>query len=399
MIKELREKYNKEFTQEKYNAFLKDINSAYKPIEFNISETPIFIPAELRDELSNACVDILDFLKSDKYKELSKNAIPTGLEVPNESANAELLAIDFAVTKDKDGKYLPQLIELQGFASLYCYQELLDMKMRAHFDIPENYTHRFRGLTHETYIEKLRKTLIGDENPDSVILLEIDPDQQKTAIDFWATQDWLGITPVHIGDITKEGKQLFYMKDGKEGKVKTQIKRIYNRVIYDELKNKKDLKYDFKISEELDVKWIAHPNWFFKISKYILPFIKSKYAPESIFLSDLKEIPNDLENYVLKPLFSFAGAGVIFDVKREDIENVTDREDFVLQKKIVYAPVIKTLDEPAKAEIRILFLWTEGEEPVPVINLVRMGKGKMMGVDFNKGKTWVGSSIGYFPKQ
>lgn len=394
MIKSLRENYIKNFSQEKYEAFLKDINSVYKPIEFKISETPVFIPAELRDELSNACIDILNFLKSDKFKELSKNAIPPGLEVPNESANTELLAIDFAVTKDKDGNYLPQLIELQGFASLFCYQELLDMKMRTHFDIPDDYTHRFRGLTHETYLEKLRKTLIGDENPENVILLEIEPDKQKTAIDFWATQDWLGITPVHIGDIEKEGKKLYYHKDGK----KIQIKRIYNRVIYDELKNRSDVKYNFKISEDLDVKWIAHPNWFFKISKYILPFIKSKYAPESIFLSELKEIPADLENYVLKPLFSFAGVGVIFDVKKEDIENVKDRENYVLQKKIVYAPVVETLDEPAKVEIRILFLWNEGEEPVPVINLVRMGKGKMMGVDFNKGKTWVGSSIGYFPK-
>ena len=352
MIKSLREKYIKEFTQEKYEAFLKDINSAYKPIEFKISETPVFIPAELRDELSNACIDILNFLKSDKFKELSKNAIPPGLEVPNESANTELLAIDFAVTKDSDGNYLPQLIELQGFASLYCYQELLDMKMRAHFDIPENYTHRFRGLTHETYLEKLKKTLIGDENPENVILLEIEQNKQKTAIDFWATDDWLGITPVHIGDIEKEGKKLFYHKDGK----KIQIKRIYNRVIYDELKNRSDIKYNFKISEDLDVKWVAHPNWFFKISKYILPFIKSKYAPESIFLSDLKEIPADLENYVLKPLFSFAGVGVIFDVKKEDIENVKDRGNFVLQKKITYAPVVETLDEPAKVEIRILFL-------------------------------------------
>lgn len=395
MIKSLRENYIKNFTQEKYESFLKDINSVYKPIEFKVSETPIFIPSELRDELSNACIDILNFLKSDKFKEISKNAIPPGLEVPNESPHAELLAIDFAVTKDADGNFLPQLIELQGFASLFCYQELLDMKMRAHFDIPEDYTHRFRGLTHETYLEKLKKTLIGDENPENVILLEIEPDKQKTAIDFWATQDWLGITPVHIGEIIKEGKKLYYHKDGK----KIQIKRIYNRVIYDELKNRTDVKYNFKISEELDVKWIAHPNWFFKISKYSLPFIKSKYAPESIFLSELQGIPSDLENYVLKPLYSFAGAGVIFDVKKEEIEKVTDRENYVLQKKIVYAPVVDTLDEPAKVEIRILFLWNEGEEPVPVINLVRMGKGKMMGVDFNKGKTWVGSSIGYFPKQ
>lgn len=146
MIKELREKYIKEFTQEKYEAFVKDINSEYKPIEFKISETPVFIPAELRDELSNACIDILNFLKSDEFKKLSANAIPPGLEVPNQGEHAELLAIDFAVTKDNNGHYLPQLIELQGFASLFCYQELLDMKMRAHFDIPEDYTHRFRGL-------------------------------------------------------------------------------------------------------------------------------------------------------------------------------------------------------------------------------------------------------------
>lgn len=396
MIKELRDKYIKEFSQEKYDAFVKDINSVYKPIEFKISETPVFIPAELRDELLKACFEIIDFLKSDKYKELSKNAIPEGLEVPNQGEHAELLAIDFGITKDENGKLIPQLIELQGFASLFCYQELLNIKIREHFNIPDDFTHFFSGLDHESYIQKLRETLIGDENPDNVILLEIEPDKQKTAIDFWATQDWLGITPVHIGDITKEGKKLYYMKDG----VKTQIKRIYNRVIYDELKNRKDLKYNFKISEDLDVKWIAHPNWFFKISKYILPFIKSKYAPECIFLSELKEIPTDLENYVLKPLFSFAGVGVIFDVKKEDIENVKggDRENFVLQKKITYAPIIETLDEPAKAELRILFLWNEGEEPLPVINLVRMGKGKMMGVDFNKGKTWVGSSIGYFPK-
>lgn len=397
MIKELREKYIKEFSQEKYDAFVKDINSVYKPIEFKISETPVFIPAELRDELLKACFEIIDFLKSEKYKELSKNAIPEGLEVPNQGKHAELLAIDFGITKDENGKLIPQLIELQGFASLFCYQELLNIKIREHFNIPDDFTHFFSGLDHESYLQKLRETLIGDENSENVILLEIEPDKQKTAIDFWATQDWLGITPVHIGDITKEGKKLYYMKDG----VKTQIKRIYNRVIYDELKKRDDIKYNFKISEDLDVKWIAHPNWFFKISKYILPFIKSKYAPECIFLSELKEIPTDLENYVLKPLFSFAGVGVIFDVKKEDIENVkgTDRENFVLQKKIVYAPIIETLDEPAKAELRILFLWNEGQEPIPVINLVRMGKGKMMGVDFNKGKTWVGSSIGYFPKE
>lgn len=395
MIPELRKKFNTEFTYEKYKKFLEALDKEYNTeIEFRISETPVFITNEFRDELIKAADDILNFLQSDKFREISKNAIPPGLEVPNESVHTDVLAIDFAIGLDEKGNYIPQLIELQGFPSLYCYQEMLNEKIKEHFDIPENFGHYFNGFNHETYIQKLKDILIGDSNPENVILLEIEPEKQKTYIDFLATEKMLGISPVCLTKVKKEGKKLFYEKNGK----KIPIERIYNRVIYDELKGRKDIKYDFKFTEDLDVKWVTHPNWFFKISKYLLPFIESKYVPKSYFVNELKEIPADLENYVLKPLYSFAGAGVKFDVTPEDITSIPkdEKKDYVLQRKIVFASCIKTLDEPAKAEIRLLAVWSQDGKPELLINLIRMGKGKMMGVDFNKNKTWVGSSIGYF---
>lgn len=395
MIPELRKKYNAEFTYEKYKKFLEALDKEFDTeIEFRISETPVFITPEFKNELIKAADDILNFLQSDKFKGISKNAIPPGLEVPNESEHTDVLAIDFAVGLDKNGNYIPQLIELQGFPSLYCYQEVLNQKFKEYFNIPENYAHYFNGLNHETYIKKLKEVLIGDSNPENVILLEIEPEKQKTYIDFLATERMLGISPVCLTKIQKEGKKLFYEKNGK----KISIERIYNRVIYDELKGRKDIKYNFKFTEDLDVKWVTHPNWFFKISKYLLPFIDSKYVPKSYFVNELKEIPSDLENYVLKPLYSFAGAGVKFDVTKEDITSIPQNEkhNYVLQRKIVFSPCVETLDEPAKAEIRLLAVWSQSGKPELMINLVRMGKGKMMGVDFNKNKTWVGSSIGYF---
>ncbi|HRE40287.1 MAG TPA: hypothetical protein PLG90_03060 [Ignavibacteria bacterium] len=393
MIPNLRKKYNSEFSEQKYDSMLNYLDSAYNThIDFRISETPVFLSNEFRDALIDASNDILNFLQSDKFKEASQNAIPPGLEVPNQSSHTDVLAIDFAIGLDENGNYIPQLIELQGFPSLYCYQELLNEAFRKNFEIPENYTHYFNGLNHESYIQKIKDVIIGDSNPENVILLEIEPEKQKTYIDFLCTEKMLGIKSVCLTKISKEGKKLFYDNDGK----KTPIDRIYNRVIYDELKGRTDIKYNFRFTEELDVTWVTHPNWFFRISKYLLPFIKSKYVPESVFLSDIKEIPSNLENYVLKPLYSFAGAGVKFDVTKEDITDIPEdkKHEYVLQKKIKFASAIETLDEPAKAEIRILAVWKD--KPELCINLVRMGKGKMMGVDFNKNKTWVGSSIGYF---
>ncbi len=393
MISDLREKYNSEFSEEKYKSLVKDLDSEFnQKIDFRIAETPIFLPKELLKEILNAAEDIVSQLQSVEFKEYSKSALPGGLEVPNEDDHPSLLAIDFAICKDEKGNLIPQLIELQGFASLYCYQILFNEKMRKNFHIGENLTNYFNGYDNDSYIKKLEEIIIGDSNPENVILLEIEPGKQKTYIDFLCTEKYLGIKHVCLTEIIKRGKKLFYKNEGK----KIQVERIYNRVIHDELAKRKDIKYNFRFTEELDVKWIAHPNWFFKISKYSMPFLKSKYVPQTEFLSEIKNIPEDLENYVLKPLYSFAGVGVKFDVTKDFLDSIEDRSNYILQRKVKYEPSIKTPDIPAKAEIRLLFIW--GDKPVLINNLVRLSKGKMMGVDFNKDQTWVGSSIAYFEK-
>jgi hypothetical protein len=180
--------------------------------------------------------------------------------------------------------------------------------------------------------------------------------------------------------------------------VKTPVKRIYNRVIADELKRvNKDMTIDFDMTGDWDVEWIPHPNWFYRISKFTMPLLEHPLIPESRFLSDLKVLPTDLENFVLKPLFSFAGQGVVIDISSEDITSIQDPENWILQRKMKYADCIETPDIPAKVEIRIMYIWERGSKrPIPVTNLARLSKGKMIGTRYNHNKSWVGGSIAYF---
>lgn len=389
MIPELRQKYNQNFTEEAYHNFIDDLNSILKfPVDFRVAETPIFLPDDLTKKIITACNEIVEQLQQPAFVEYSKNAIPTGLEVPNEDAHTKFLQIDFAICKNENDELFPQLIELQGFPSLYAFQYYLSQRMITHFDIRDEFKTYFSGFDDGSYVDALRKIIVGDEKPENVILLEIEPDKQKTRIDFAATEALLGIPFICITDIIKKGNKLFYKKNDKE----IEIRRIYNRVIYDEIK-RKEVKYNFRFIDELDVTWVGHPNWFFKISKYTLPYLNSQYVPKCYFLKDLQNYPEDLENYVLKPLFSFAGLGVEIDLTKERLDEINDRENYILQKKIEYFPVIETPDEKSKMEIRMMYLWDD--KPILANNLIRMSKGKMMGVDFNKNKTWVGSSCGF----
>jgi len=392
MVPEIRKKYNLEFTQQKYEAFLKDINTAYSfPVEFRIAETPIFIGKEFKNEILNAVDLITSYLMSEEYQKISGNAIPEGMKVPGDPGYPAMMAIDFAICKDEKGKFIPKLIELQGFSSLFFYELLQNYMFRKHFEIDQRYGGLFNIHQPDEYIDLLKRVVVGDSNPENVVLLEIEPEKQKTKIDFACCQTYIGVKTVCLSKVTKEGKDLFYDNNGR----KTRIERIYNRVIFDELERRKDIKFNFSFQDDLNLTWVPHPNWFYRISKYSLPFLKNKYVPETNFLSDIDEYPADLENYVLKPLFSFAGVGVVFDVTKEILDGITDRKNFILQKKIQYEPVIETPDDPAKAELRLLFIHDKGK-PYLVNNLVRLSKGKMMGVDFNKEKTWVGSSLAYF---
>ena len=387
MIRELRKKFNSEFTQGKYEAFLNDINTFLKyPVDFRVSETPLFLSNDLKNKLLKACDELCKQVTSAEFKLKMKDAVPSHLNIPGETDHPEFFVFDFAICKNEStGEFYPKLIELQGFPTLYGYQYFFELKLKKHFDIQEDFTTYFNNITPDKYVEMLSSVIVGEADPANVILLEIEPEKQKTRIDFAATEKLVGVTEVCISDVIKHGKVLYYKKNG----IEIPIERIYNRVIFDEL-SRTEKNFNFDLQEELNVTWIPHPNWFYKISKYSLPVLKGEFVPKCFYLRDLSSYPDDLENYVLKPLFSFAGLGVKIDVTKEMLDEIKDPENYILQEKVEYAPLIETPDEFAKVEIRMMYFYDK--EPILVNNLVRQSKGKMMGVDFNKNKTWVGGS-------
>ena len=391
MIPELRKKYNHSFNPKAYDAFINDLKTfTYYPIDFRVSETPLFLDSDLTNKFLEASDNLINQLNDKNFKRKSENAIPPNLRVPNEDSHPQFICLDFAITKDDSGNFIPKLIELQGFPSLFSYQYFLDKIVRRHFDIPQNFSSFFNGLDGEKYTHLLRKVILADKDPKNVILLEINPPLQKTRVDFACTEELTGIKTVNLSDVVRNGKKLFYKNNDKE----IPVERIYNRVIYDELQ-RKNFKFNFSFSDDLDVEWAGHPNWFFKISKYSLPLLKGKYVPHCYFLNTLDKYPDDLSRFVLKPLFSFAGLGVEVNVTKNKLDKVIDRSNYILQEKVEYAPVIETPDGYARVEVRLMLLWDK--EPILATNLVRTSKGKMMGVDFNKNKTWVGSNLAYHP--
>jgi hypothetical protein len=397
MVPELRTAFNAAFTPSKYKAFLQDLHGQHPgAIEFRVAETPVFVDKGFAQKLLDACESIIDVITDPSFNQFTERSIPPHERVPNENSHTHMIAFDFGVCINKQNELEPQLIEMQGFPTLFGFQVMYPDIFRKHFDIPTNYSQYLGGYNRDTYLQALREVIIGDTPVEQVILLEIKPHEQKTKIDFYCTQDYLGIQPVCITELIQEGKKLFYLRNG----IKTPVKRIYNRVIFDDLQAQKNtLGHFVDITQDLEVEWIPHPNWFYRISKFTLPFIDHPYVPPTFFLNELKQLPGELGNYVLKPLFSFAGQGVVIDVTKEDIDAIKDPENWILQQKVQYADIIATPDIPAKVEIRMMYLWKDGwARPKPAINLARLSKGKMIGVRYNKDKEWVGGSVCYFER-
>lgn len=388
MVPELRERFNQEFTTERYDSFVEDLqNSFERSLGFRVCETPLFLPDRVCRKLADAAEAIGRQITDPEFQAPLDRAIPLGMRVPNENPHTDFLQIDFALTQDESGEVVPQLIELQGFPSLYGFQFVLNKKIRSHFGVPAELTSYFNGVTGDLYLDLLRRCIVGDCDPENVILLEIEPKKQVTRIDFYCMHELLGIPTVCVSDLVRRGNRLFYRQDSRE----VPVRRIYNRVVFEAgLRARRDCQVLF---EDLDVVWVGHPNWFFKISKFVLPLLQSPHSPACHYLSDLSEYPGDLENYVLKPLFSFAGGGVQVGPTREALDAVQDRTNHILQRRVEYAPLIRTPQGLSKAEVRMMFLWGEG--PLLINNLVRTSRGRLMGVSANKAETWVGATIAY----
>jgi hypothetical protein len=391
MHPELRARFNADFTPEKYAALLHCVNKTEKwPADFRISETPIFLTQAFTDDVTRGANAIIDATRMPEFVKQAASAVPKALEVPNESDHPNFLVVDFAICEEKN-RLVPRLIELQAFPSLFGFQLLLlDCIRKAYPVIPRNWTSSFGGIKDDEYLQLLRRTIIADSAPENVVLLEIEPEKQKTRIDFAATETLLDIRPVCVTKIKKRGRQLFYDRDGSD----VQIERIYNRVIFDELVKRPDLNLLFQFQDDLDVTWVGHPNWYFRISKHSLPFLKTEHTSPTFFADDFPANEN-IGDYVLKPLYSFAGHGVDMEPTRQKIAALENPGEWILQKKVDYAPFVVTVNgKKSKAEIRMMFVWPDNDRnPTLVNNLVRMSQGKMMGVDFNVDKTWVGASI------
>jgi hypothetical protein len=391
MHAELRARFNADFTPDKYAALVRCVNETEKwPADFRISETPIFLTRDFTDEVTRAAKEIVDAMRSQEFATHAAAAVPKGLEVPNETAHPNFLVVDFAICAEDD-RLVPRLIELQAFPSLFGFQLLLLGCIRKAYPIiPRSWTSSFGGIKDEAYLDLLRRTIIAGSASENVVLLEIEPEKQKTRIDFAATETLLGIRPVCATKIKKRGRQLFYDRDGRE----VRIERIYNRVIFDELIRRPDLNLPFRFQDDLDVTWVGHPNWYFRISKHSLPFLKTEHASPTFFADEFPT-SEKIDDYVLKPLYSFAGHGVDMEPTLQKIAAIEDPHEWILQRKVDYAPFVATIDgQKSKAEIRMMFVWPDNDrDPTLVNNLVRMSQGKMMGVDFNVEKTWVGASI------
>ena len=421
MIASIRQKFNAAFTEEIYQNYLASLNTPFPgALDFSVAETPIFINKDFTEKVLATGDYVNQVIQSNSFKSITDPSLKNIPLFPNETALPKCIVMDFAIAMNDKNEIVPALIELQGFPSLFAYEVLQDECIRKTYTITEGYSPYLNGYTKEKYMHHLETILKGDtlintkKNLDTnnrnisdatkdtlkhsnkhTVLLEILPHQQKTRIDFYCTKKYFNIPIVCITEIFVEGHHLFYERAGQ----KIKIDRIYNRIVLDELKNQtKEIQDKGALLEsKLDIEWVTHPHHFFRISKYLLPFLKHTYIPKTQFVDQLKAIPTALDKYILKPLFSFAGQGVIIDISAEDISNIKDPSGWILQEKVEYANCIETPTGPAKAELRLYYFWDEASQKyIATMNLARLSKGKMIGVNYNKTATWVGGSLAYF---
>ena len=389
MIPSYRQAFNAGFTSEKYQQLRRELTTRCgMEVPFALCETPCFFPAALVERMGEDGKTLIrQLVENPDYRARSQASIPVQFRVPNEAAHPMFVQVDFGLVRDAAGELQPKLVELQAFPSLYAYQPVLAQAYMDVFGLDPKLGYFLSGLDAASYKRLLQDAIVAGHDPANVVLMEIHPEEQKTRPDFLLTEKLLGIRTVCITKIRKEGRRLFY----EEGGQRVPIARIYNRTIVDELE-RKGIALPFDFRDELDVEWAGHPNWYFRISKYSIPYLKHESVPRTWFLDQLKEVPADLEHFVLKPLYSFAGLGVAIAPKRNDLDAIppAKRSEYILQERLNFTPVVETPYGWTKVELRIMYIWLD--KLVPVLTVVRMGRGLMMGVDHNKNMQWVGSS-------
>jgi hypothetical protein len=409
MLEPYRTAFNECFTMGKYAELLRLLEERTRTkVEFRVCETPCFFAPELMQKLVRTGEELTaQLLGHKRYMEESGAAIPAEYRVPDEDAHPHFMTVDFGLVRNAAGELEPKLVEMQAFPSVFGYQVVLAQAYKEVYGVDPALQYLFGGRDDAAYWDVLREVIVGKHDPANVVLLEIEPEKQKTLPDFRVHEDRLGIQTVDIAKVVKQGKHLFYKPNGerRENRALVPIERIYNRAIVDELV-RKEIKLPFDYREELAVEWAGHPNWYFRISKFSIPYLDHPAVPAAVFLNDWlagkgrERLPEDRSQWVLKPLYSFAGKGIQFGPSDDELRAVPvgERHNYLLQERMQFEPVIQTPEGMTQAEIRILYAWPDGGEMTPLTSLVRMGRGLMMGVDHNRDRTWVGGSASLTPK-
>jgi hypothetical protein len=404
VLPELRQAFNRDYRPENYQALLEDCaRRARAPLEFRISETPCFFPRTLMEKIADTGAELThQLLGNAAFLKASEQAVPERFRVPRCPAHPHFMTADFGLVREGDGSLAPRLVELQAFPSIFGFQAMVSESYARSFHLPAHLDRFLNGHDDASYWALLRKVIVGNHAPENVILLEIEPEAQKTLPDFHIHEDRLGIRTVDIAKLKREGRRLSY----RNGTRDVPIERIYNRAIVDELE-RKGVMLPFDYRDDLDVEWAGHPNWYFRISKFAIPWLNHPAVPSAVFLNDWYDgkgrdlLPEDREQWVFKPLYSFAGKGVQFAPADAELASIPEdqRHNFLLQQRVRFEPVIDTPYGPTQTELRIMYVWPDDGTLEPVISLARMGRGKMMGVDHNRNQEWVGASAGFCPKE
>ncbi len=404
MLEPYRHAFNqRQFSPTRYAELLASLNRLTRTeIQFRIAETPGFFPRPLLEQMAEIGRQLTHQLIDDPaYLTRADAAIPAEYRVPNDTPRPHFMTADFGLVRDEANQLQPKLVELQAFPSIFGYQEVACEQYRSVYGLDSTLAWRPGGLSSEAYWNLLGRTILGEHDPENVVLMEIEPEAQKTLPDFHIHQDRLGIPIVDVTRIKREGNRLFYNRRG----VWVPIERIYNRAIVDEWK-RKDIRAAFDLRDDLAVEWAGQPNWYFRISKFSLPFLKHPSVPTAVFLDqwfagDRDTLPQDRQQLILKPLYSFAGRGIQFAPTDRDLASIprAERSSYLLQERVRFEPVIATPEGPTQAEIRVMYVWPEGApEMISVTHLLRLGRGLMMGVDHNREQAWVGGSAVFFPE-
>ena len=389
MIQARRQAFNRTWTEAQYERLLSIVTDAAGTApQFPIAETPCFFTRGFIDGLAQTGAELILQLEGDPAAmAAAEQIVPERFTGPGEDPVPRFVQVDFGLVRTPDGRIEPKLVELQAFASLYGLQPVLAEAYRTAYALPSSLDVFLGGHNAASYDAIVKSVIVGEQNPEEVVLMEIEPRWQKTWPDFAITENTWGVRAVDVSAVRREGRQLFYDRDGRM----VRIRRIYNRVIPDEL-DRKGIELPFDYRDELDVEWVGHPAWYFRISKFSIPWLRHPAVPRTWFLHELTSLPDDRDNYVLKPLYSFAGGGIVFGPTDADIAAIPEEErmNYILQERISFTPVIETPHGPTQVEVRIMYIWAD--QLRPVLPLLRMGRGKMMGVDHNKGLRWVGAS-------